>query len=146
MNKFFKITLSVFSVFLFFGCEAKNKDNEDELAVSGRPPVFLTAREIEMYNPVSEIKLSFIGDCTLATQFGDNYEGSFNWYAENYDKAYFLKKFTRTPAMMTLLSPIVKMFLLTMRFPRHIKDIILHSGFGRRAVTPKYFPPEVLRL
>ncbi len=52
-----------------------------------------TARpSTEAYNPIEKIKFSFIGDCTLATQMGQNYEGSFNWYAENYEKDYFFEK------------------------------------------------------
>lgn len=92
LNNFFKVTLLISTAFLFFGCEDKNENDQNELSFPVRPAIHLTAREIEPYNPVTEIKLSFIGDCTLATQLGDNYEGSFNWYAENYDKEYFFEK------------------------------------------------------
>lgn len=146
LNNFFKVILLIFTAFLFFGCEDKNENDENELSFPGRPVIHLTARELEPYNPVTEIKLSFIGDCTLATQLGDNYMGSFNWYAENYDKEYFLKKFIRIPAMMILQLPTVKMFLLIMHSLRHIRGIILLSGFGHRAGMLKYFPPEMLRL
>ena len=91
MNNSYKLILLVFSAFIFFGCEAKN-ENSEKLSFASRPPIFMKAREIEPYNPVTEIKLTFIGDCTLATQLGDNSAGTFNWYAENYEKEYFFEK------------------------------------------------------
>lgn len=38
------------------------------------------------------IDLSIVGDCTLATDRGLNYPGSFNWYAENRPPSYFFEK------------------------------------------------------
>lgn len=38
------------------------------------------------------IDLSIVGDCTLATDRGLNYPGSFNWYAENRPPDYFFAK------------------------------------------------------
>lgn len=36
------------------------------------------------------IKLSFVGDCMLASYEGEIYEGNFNWYANNYPTTYFM--------------------------------------------------------
>ena len=38
------------------------------------------------------IDLSIVGDCTLATDRGQNFPGSFNWYGENRSPDYFFKK------------------------------------------------------
>jgi len=46
----------------------------------------------ETYNPIVEIELSFLGDCTLGTQHGDDIDKArFNYYALNNDKSYFFK-------------------------------------------------------
>lgn len=37
------------------------------------------------------IKMTFVGDCLLATSKGQNYEGSLNWYAANKDPKYFFE-------------------------------------------------------
>ena len=38
------------------------------------------------------IKLTFVGDCMLATSKGQSYEGSLNWYAANKEPSYFFEK------------------------------------------------------
>lgn len=38
------------------------------------------------------IDLSIVGDCLLATYRGDNYTGSFNWYASQREPGYFFEK------------------------------------------------------
>ncbi len=38
------------------------------------------------------LTMSFVGDCTIATQKGASGEGTFNWYAKNYEPTYFLEK------------------------------------------------------
>ena len=38
------------------------------------------------------VTLSVVGDCTISTNLGAAGPGSFNWYAKNYDPAYFLEK------------------------------------------------------
>ena len=90
MNRLYKVTLILCTAFLLVGCTDKNEPVK--FAFAERQPIHLTAKEIEPYNPVVDIQLTFIGDCTLATQMGANSEGTFNWYAENYDKDYFFEK------------------------------------------------------
>lgn len=46
----------------------------------------------EPYNPIVEIKLSFLGDCTLATQEGQYDSGTFIYYSENNPAEYFFEK------------------------------------------------------
>lgn len=41
---------------------------------------------------ITPVTMSFVGDCTIATQKGDSGPGTFNWYAENYEPTYFLEK------------------------------------------------------
>jgi poly-gamma-glutamate synthesis protein (capsule biosynthesis protein) len=51
-----------------------------------------TETTTEPYNPIVTIDLSFLGDCTLGTQHGDDTDTSrFNYYALNNDKSYFLQ-------------------------------------------------------
>lgn len=49
----------------------------------------ITATPTEEPKINTTIKLSFIGDCMLATYGGEDYEGSLNWYADNYPTTYF---------------------------------------------------------
>jgi len=39
-----------------------------------------------------EVRLSFAGDCMLATAQGQSYQGSLNWYAQREEPTYFLEK------------------------------------------------------
>lgn len=88
--KFLKITAVSALLLLSCGCETIEQTAYEPPAETVETTEFIETTE--PYNPVTEIKLSFLGDCTLATQQGQNYEGSFNWYAENYDKEYFFEK------------------------------------------------------
>jgi poly-gamma-glutamate synthesis protein (capsule biosynthesis protein) len=91
MNKFFKTAVIFISAFELYGCE--KVEQTAYIPAETTETVTETVLETtEPYNPLVEIKFSFLGDCTLATQMGQNYEGSFNWYAENYDKEYFFEK------------------------------------------------------
>ncbi len=38
---------------------------------------------------VTEIVMSFVGDCLLGSDFGTHKEGSYNWYADNNPQSYF---------------------------------------------------------
>ncbi len=40
----------------------------------------------------NKVVFSFAGDCILGTDKGQSYEGSWNWYAQEYDGSYFLEK------------------------------------------------------
>ena len=88
--KIFKHIVLLFSAAMLSGCsEIDNSAVFYETEISQTETVCETT---EAYNPITEIKLSFLGDCTLATQMGQDYEGSFNWYAENYPAEYFFEK------------------------------------------------------
>ncbi len=89
-----KINLIMLSLVLLSGCAKIDKDTtftalETTITeITTAETTVVTTTE----NPLVEIKFSFLGDCTLATQMGQTYEGGFNWYAENYDKEYFFEK------------------------------------------------------
>lgn len=38
------------------------------------------------------VTISFTGDCTISTDQGRSEQGTFNWYAKNYEPTYFLEK------------------------------------------------------
>ncbi len=48
----------------------------------------------EMLTPSTQftIDISIAGDCMLATSMGGRQQGSFNWYAANYEPSYFFEK------------------------------------------------------
>lgn len=47
---------------------------------------------LNQIEPTFDIKMTFVGDCMLATYKGQYYEGSFSWYAANYPNTYFFEK------------------------------------------------------
>jgi poly-gamma-glutamate synthesis protein (capsule biosynthesis protein) len=52
----------------------------------------VTETTTQPYNPIVKIDLSFLGDCTLGTQHGDDTDTTrFNYYALNNDKSYFMQ-------------------------------------------------------
>lgn len=60
---------------------------------------FLAVLAVMCVNPdsrqalrITPVTMSFAGDCTVGTQKGGSGQGTFNWYAENYEPEYFLEK------------------------------------------------------
>lgn len=78
IRKFFILTTTcIWGLAVSFVCLAAHEQQEDTPHTQGEPFI---------------IDLSIVGDCTLATFKGENYAGSFNWYAERYAPDYFFEK------------------------------------------------------
>ncbi len=63
-------------------------------AVPGTPGLTVPGEEtLEEVPVLSDITLTFVGDCMLATDRGGEWEGSFNLLAKNVEPSYFLENF-----------------------------------------------------
>lgn len=87
--------ISLIILFLFTGCSKIDNNavfhtpEETALPVTESETVTESA---ETENPIVEINLTFLGDCTLATQEGQYDSGTFIWYSENKPPEYFFEK------------------------------------------------------
>lgn len=94
--------IGLISVMLLTSCNGQSLQNQElettstdiTTTITAEQTISTTETEIitELYNPVVTIDLSFLGDCTLGTQHGDDSDQArFNYYALNNDKSYFLQ-------------------------------------------------------
>ena len=106
MNNLIKVKPILLLVLLaasicFYGCTQARKTSmpvqsptpdENEIPVQTEPS---TAQQQPQSEPASEneegqvIRMSFVGDCLLGSDFGKCVSGSYNWYARSNDPSYF---------------------------------------------------------
>lgn len=94
----YKIFLALGIALILFVCLSFTLQSDDEQdnaytseTVENTEPEMSTTSEPQN----KEIKISFLGDCMLASYRGENFPKNMNWCLDNYDPSYFFEKCLR---------------------------------------------------
>ena len=99
MKKIFCILMAILMCFLCMACknsepivEKQNGDLQENTETAEKENIKIEEPIIREQPKTFDIKLSFAGDCMLATYKDQNTSGSFNEYSKNNEPEYFLSK------------------------------------------------------